>query len=254
MKSALLILPLLSFTGAALAQNETAAEEQPPVKTEDKTVPDDMPQWMVGFTNLPEKERIKYLTLFQQAKDDFFARNWFSCLEKLDNAEQIYQGNPHIHTLRGSCYMEIGSYDTALAEYNKVEAIQPDDLTNKANIATLAMLQGKYENSIKLFREILDALPGDSNPELLNVLKFKIYASLVKMGKDQEAAKYAAEADILEDSPRFYFMEAVRYLQDKNMSKGIQSIRTAEKIFGSTPIFQTYLRIVEQMKFLPTGI
>lgn len=252
MKSSFFILPLLSFTGA-LAQDMPGDAEQPPVTTEDKTVPDDMPQWMVGFTNLPEKERIKYLTLFQQAKDDFFARNWFSCLEKLDNAEQIYKGNPHIHTLRGSCYMEIGSYDTAREEYNKVAAIQPDDLTNKANIATLSMLEGKYADSIKLFREILEALPADSNPELINVLKFKIYVSLIKTGENQEAAKYAAEADILEDSPRFYFMEAVRYLQDKNMSKGIQSIRTAEKIFGSTPIFQTYLRIAEQMKFLPTG-
>ena len=149
--------------------------------------------------------------------------------------------------------MEIGSYETALEEYNKVEAILPNDLTNKANIATLAMLQGKYADSIKLFRQILDALPGDSNPELINVLKFKIYTCLVKTGDKEEAAKYADEADMMEDSPRFYFMEAVRNLQDKNTSKGIQSIRTAEKIFGSTPIFQTYLRIVEQMKFLPMG-
>ncbi len=252
MNPSVLILPLLAFSGT-LAQDKPSAAENPPATTADKTAPDDMPQWMVGFTNLPEKERIKYLTLFQQAKDDFFARNWFSCLEKLDNAEQIYKGNPHIHTLRGSCYMEIGSYDTALQEYNKVEAIQPNDITNKANIATLAMLQGKYEESIKIFRQILETLPSDSTPELLNVLKFKIYTCLVKLGKDQEAAKYAAEADMMEDSPRFYFMEAVRYLQDKNMNKGIQSIRTAEKIFGSTPIFQTYLRIVEQMKFLPTG-
>lgn len=252
MTPTILILPLLSCA-VAYSQNAPAGAEQTPTKTEDKTTPDDMPQWMVGFTNLPEKERIKYLALFQQAKDDFFAGKWFSCLEKLDNAEQIYKGNPHIHTLRGSCYMEIGSYDTALGEYDKVAAIQPDDLTNKANIATLSMLQGKYEDSVKLFREILGALPADSNQELLNVLKFKIYTCLVKMGKDQEAAKYAEEADILEDSPRFYFMEAVRYLHDKNMSKGIQSIRTAEKIFGSTPIFQTYLHIVEQMKFLPTG-
>ena len=106
----------------------------------------------------------------------------------LDNLEKIWRqqiyktpSDAEAHANLGVIYQNKGDYTAAMAEYQKAEQLNPNNMTTKLNLGTLYQAQGQYENAITLYDKVLF-----SNAENLDARKFKAQC-LQALNKNEEA-------------------------------------------------------------------
>src|SRR4051812_35092078 len=98
-----LVSPLAAQTGAPADKKPAVAKEA--------LLPNQQ-----AFLNLPEENRKEFIKHLTEATRLFQQKRIFETLEELDKASKIFQDSPEIYNMRGSCFVEIRSFDKALTE------------------------------------------------------------------------------------------------------------------------------------------
>lgn len=105
------VFAMLALLPAANAQ--TTQEQVIPQGEQKKELrTDNLPTWLVDFSNLPRADRDKYLQGFGRAKQFFQKGDWHGCILELTNCEIIFNKNPNSWNLRLSCLIELKDLST----------------------------------------------------------------------------------------------------------------------------------------------
>lgn len=238
-------LALLAGTACACAAltlpSATAAETAngQPTAARDDEAPAIEP-WVRELSAIDANRRAKYISLIMLAKRSFQQEQWTECLSCLNSAEAIFKGNPNVLNLRGACHTELACYDDAARELADALRLMPGDPATMMNLTTLDMKQGNWKECAERIRTMLANLPAGTGPELADILRFRRYVALLRLGATEEARQLAALADPLADSPYYYCTQAAAAYAKGDADAGNQNMAIATRIFRNTPVLRPY--------------
>lgn len=219
-------LPLAVSGGNATAQTPPAAPEIQP--------------WVRELSTIDATRRAKYISYIMLAKTSFQQGQWMECLSSLNSAESIFKGNPNVLNLRGACHTELLCYEDAARELEEALRLMPGDPATLMNLTTLDMKQGRWEECANRLDGLLGQLPSGTPPELADVLRFRLYISLLKLERGEEAGRLAEKADPLADSPFYYCTLAAKAYAAGDEETGNKNMETASRIFRDAAALQAY--------------
>lgn len=232
-----LMLALVSLVTVSSAQ-------EAPLRQQEDTV-EQLPQWLIDFSNLPRNDREQYLRAFNNAKQAYQQGQWVACIGYLADCEMIFRANPNVWNLRACCLMEQKFFDEAAAELERVRKALPSDPVTAMNLANMHMARGRYKESISTLNELRDMLPFETPKELLHVLDFRELLCHVMLGQEAEARKLVEGLSPISDTPLYYYSQAVFALAANNRIEASRNLRVANSIFSKGNITVPYQRALE---------
>jgi tetratricopeptide (TPR) repeat protein len=218
-------LILLALFMPLVAQNEDSAAGSNAQPNQQDLLPNQR-----AFLNLPEEQRSQFVKLIGEAGRVFQQKRVFEALEQLDKASEIFSESPEIHNLRGSCYVEIRSFDKALAEFDRAAALSKDNPSINFNIGEVYFVTKEWQKALDTFEKVMTLLPAD-NMALGRLVEFKILLCMKKLGKDAEVQALAAKYDFSDDSPFHYYAQAALAYDEKNLIKAEEWLAIAGRVF-----------------------
>ena len=233
---------LLFLACCTLALHPCSAQEEPlPAKAPAQQLPD----WLIEFSNLPRLEREQYLRAFNNAKRAYQQGQWVACIGYLADCEMLFRGNPNVWNLRACCLMEQKFFDEAAAELERVRKALPNDPVTAMNLANMHMALGRYRESISTLHELRRLLPYETPQDLLYVLDFRELICHVMLGQQQEAKQLIAGLSPISDTPLYYYSQAVFALAEGNRMEASRHLRTASSIFSKGSTIVPFQRALE---------
>lgn len=227
MKLSKFLFPCLFAVLPLHAQNESAAPAGEPAEAAES--PALLPNQQ-AFLNLPEERRKEFAKHLGEASRLFQQKRIFETLEQLDKADAIFDESPEALNLRGSCYVEMRSFDKALDAFKKASGLSANNPSIEFNIAEVLFVTKEWRKAHDLFAEVLANLPP-TNLALGRLVEFKILLCKKKLGMDDEAAALAEKYDFLDDSPYYYYAQAALAYDDGNLLKAEEWLAMAGRIF-----------------------
>ncbi len=226
-----LILALLALLPVSQAQQTSSVE--------------DLPQWLVDFSNLPRNDREQYLRAFNNAKRAYQQGQWVACIGYLADCEMIFRGNPNVWNLRACCLMEQKYLDEAAEEMEKASKALPNDPVTAMNLANIRMARGQYEESIQTLHELREMLPYETPQELLNVLTFREFLCRIMLNEEAEARELVKEFTQMSDTPLYYYSQSVLALSRGDRVEAARLLRVGNNIFAKGNVTVPYRRAME---------
>lgn len=221
----------------------------PPSPAQDKPLTDstteNLPEWLVKFSNLPRKEREQYLQAFNNAKTAYQNGQWVICISYLADCEIIFRHNPNVWNLRACCLMEQKYFEEAERELLRLREAVPDDPVTIMNLANLHLASGRYQECIDTISALREKLPEDTPGDLIYVLDFRHFLSLVMMGKREESKKLLKGLTPMSDTPLYYYGQIVYAMVDGNQAEVSRNLRIVNNIFAKSTAIVPYQRAME---------
>ena len=224
MKATSLLTLLLLITPLS-AQDKAPPADGKPAAGADALLPNQQ-----AFLNLPEESRKEFIKHFQEANRIFQQKRIFETLDELEKAAAIFKDSPEIHNLRGSCFVEMRSFDKALAEFEKAAALSKDNPSIDFNVGEVYFVTKQWQKAVDVFEKVMKLLPP-TNISLGRLVEFKILLCKKKLGQDAEVAALSEKYDFLDDSPYYYYAKAALAYEDKDLVKAEEWLAMASRIF-----------------------
>ncbi len=188
-----------------------------------------------AFLNLPEESRKDFIKHLTEANRLFGQQRVFETLEELDKATAIFKDSPEIHNLRGSCFVEMRAFDKALAEYEAAIKLSKDNPSIEFNIGEVYFVTKEWKKSLEIFEKVFKAIPAD-NLAMGRLVEFKILLCKKKLGMDEDVKKMTAKYDFMDDSPFYYFAQAVEAYDVKDQVKAEEWLGSARRVFSNPQV------------------
>ncbi len=183
------------------------------------------------FLNLPEKQRADFAVRFRAALGYYQQKRIFECLEAIHQAEKIFEESADLLNLKGSCFVEMRSFDKALVALRKAKEINPQNTSIRFNIAEILFVTKQWQESLTLFEEILNEIDPEKMKSLARLVEFKIMLCQVKLGREEEVIILAGKYDYLDDTPFYYFANAALAFGEGDVKQAALWLGQAERIF-----------------------
>lgn len=183
-----------------------------------------------AFTNIPEEDRKLFIEHVTHANRMFRQKRIFECLEKLNEAQKLFDKSPEVYNLRGSCYVEMRSFDKALEQFEEAMKLSPNNAKLLFNIGEVYFVTKEWKRSLDTFNEVLKKIP-ETNVAMSRLVEFKILLCLKKVGRSADARIFSEKYDFLDDSPFYYYAKAAIAYDDEDLQKAEEWLATASRIF-----------------------
>lgn len=230
-------LPALSVEKAP-----DAKEEILPIGRQKEMKVDELPDWLIEFSNMAREDRQAYLESFNRAKALYQTGDWNKCLLEINNCESIYNKNPNLWNLRLSCMIEAKSVESAEEILAKVKEALPQDNVTLLNIANLHMIKKEYRECVTELIGIISSLPYDASPEMVNILRYRILLSHLMLGEEEEAKDIIQDLTPLSDTPLYYYALAAFDIYHGKRQDALMNINAANSIFSKGQATVPYQR------------
>lgn len=215
----------------------------------------DLPEWLLDFSNVEPREKEAYIEEFRAAKTAYVLSDWVGCELHLNNCEMIFKGNPSIWNLRCSALIEQGRLTEAAEELQRAQKALPNDDVTLMNTANLYLAQKEYASSIEHISAILDNVPY-SQESLRDTLTFRLVLCHLMLGQEAEAKELVKDKGPLNDTPLYYFSKAALSIFKGDRKAAMQSINSCNRIFAKTAASIPYQRALNISglieKYLPS--
>lgn len=245
--SILLLAGLLM--AAPLCQAQAAARQ-----TSAEQGVEEIPGWLIDFSNLEPEKRDTYVAHFNNAKQAYHQSQWIECIAQLAECEIIVRGNPNVWNLRASCLLEQKYFKEAEQELQRVLQVMPHDPVTIMNLANVHLACGRYEESLKLIIPLRDTLYlQHSDDELLYVLDYRALLCYLKLGQLDKVKAIASSVSPMADTPLYYYAKASMDLASGNRSEAIHNLNVVERIFANNRACIPYQRALEISGLLETA-
>ena len=219
------LLSLFVLIAPLSAQDKAAPVEKNPVVNKDALLPNQQ-----AFLNLPEESRNEFIKHLSEGNRLFQQKRVFETLEELDKAAKIFTDSPEIYNLRGSCFVEMRSFDKALDQFEKARALAKDNPSIDFNVGEVYFVTKEWKKALDLFEKIMKVLPPESLA-LGRLVEFKILLCKKKLGLNDEVTILAGKYDFLDDSPFYYYTQAALAYDSDNLVKAEEWLAIAGRIF-----------------------
>ncbi len=171
-------------------------------------------------------------TKLDQAQQAFEKRDLAGALKLLDEADVADPNQPAHLNLRGEILMEQKQFDEAEALFRKALKADPKFREAQFNLAQVPFKKKDYDKARDRLEALFAATPGGDKNQAAQLIKFKIFMTLLLEGKDSRAQKMMDQFQFTGDTPALYYAQAAWEFKHDNAEKANDWIESARKIYS----------------------
>ena len=248
--------PAVDYVKAAVAlQQKNEAEAKDWISAAEKNYPPQLNKlfaeslYEIGWMEKPAGERRASLPLmtaaertektkafarskFEQSQQAFRQRDFATALKLADEADKADPNQPATLNLRGEILMQQGQFDDAEAAFKKAARLDPKLRDAQYNLAQIPFKKKEYAKARDRFETLYKRIPGGDKNQAAELIKFKIYMTLLMEGKESRAHSMMEEFQFTGDTPALYYAQAAWEYKHNNAQKAEDWTNSANKIYS----------------------
>jgi tetratricopeptide (TPR) repeat protein len=180
-----------------------------------------------------EKTKATARAKFEQAQQALRQRDLATALKLVDEADQADPNQAATINLRGEILMQQEQFDQAEAAFKKAAKLDPKLREAQYNLAQIPFKKKEYAKARDRFETLYKRTPGGDKNQAAELIKFKIYMTLLLEGKESRAHAMMDEFQFTGDTPALYYAQAAWEFQHNNAEKAADWTASANKIYSS---------------------
>ena len=179
-----------------------------------------------------EKTKAFARSKFEQSQQAFRQRDFATALKLVDEADKVDPNQPATLNLRGEILMQQGQFDDAEAAFKKAAKLDPKLRDAQYNLAQIPFKKKEYAKARDRFETLYKRIPGGDKNQAAELIKFKIYMTLLMEGKESRAHSMMEEFQFTGDTPALYYAQAAWEYKHNNAQKAEDWTNSANKIYS----------------------
>ena len=180
-----------------------------------------------------EKAKALARSKFEQSQQAFRQRDFTTALKLVDEADKADPNQPTTLNLRGEILMQQGQFDDAEAVFKKTAKLDPKLRDAQYNLAQIPFKKKDYATARDRFETLYKRIPGGDKNQAAELIKFKIYMTLLMEGKESPAHSMMEEFQFTGDTPALYYAQAAWEYKHNNSQKAEDWTNSANKIYSA---------------------
>src|SRR5437867_7397456 len=179
-----------------------------------------------------EKTKALARSKFEQAQQALRQRDFATARKLIDEADQAGPNQPATLNLRGEILMEQKEFEEAEAAFKKAAKLDPKFREAQYNLAQVPFKRKDYAKARERFEALYKQTPGGDKNQAAELIKFKIYMTLLLAGKESRADVMTEELQFTGDTPALYYAQAAWEFKHNNAEKAADWTASAKKIYS----------------------
>jgi len=180
-----------------------------------------------------EKTKATARAKFEQAQQALRQRDLTAALKLIDEADKADPNQASTINLRGEILAQQEQFDQAEAAFKKAAKLDPKLREAQYNLAQIPFKKKEYAKARDRFETLYKRTPGGDKNQAAELIKFKIYMTLLLEGKESRAHAMMDEFQFTGDTPALYYAQAAWEFQHNNPEKASDWTASANKIYSS---------------------
>jgi Flp pilus assembly protein TadD len=180
-----------------------------------------------------EKSKANARAKFEQAQQALRQRDLAAALKLVDEADQADPNQAATINLRGEILMQQEQFEQAESAFKKAAKLDPKLREAQYNLAQIPFKKKEYAKARDRFETLYKRTPGGDKNQAAELIKFKIYMTLLLEGKESRAHAMMDEFQFTGDTPALYYAQAAWEFQHNNSEKAADWTASANKIYSS---------------------
>ena len=171
---------------------------------------------------------------YEQAEQAFQQRDLTAARRLVEEADAADPNQAATVNLRGEILLAQKDFDGAENAFKQALKLDPKLSEAHYNLAQIPFKKKEYAKARDRFEALFSATPapgGDKN-QAAQIIKFKIYLTLLLEGKDSRAQKMMEQFQFTGDTPALYYAQAAWEFKHSNTAKANDWIVSARKIYS----------------------
>src|SRR5213083_2676165 len=179
-----------------------------------------------------EKTKAVAHSKFEQAQQALRRRDFGTAGKLVDEADRAEPNQPTTLNLRGEILMEQKQFDEAEAVFKRAAKLDPKFREAQYNLAQIPFKKKDYAKARERFETLYKRTPGGDKNQAAELIKFKIYMTLLLEGKESRAHAMMEEFQFTGDTPALYYAQAAWEYKHNNPEKAADWTSSANKIYS----------------------
>jgi Flp pilus assembly protein TadD len=179
-----------------------------------------------------EKTKALAHSKFEQAQQALRQRDLAAARKLIDEADQVEPNQSATLNLRGEILMEQKDFDGAEGAFRKAAKADPKFREAQYNLAQIPFKKKDYAKARERFEALYDRTPGGDKNQAAELIKFKIYMTLLLEGKESRAQAMMEQFQFTGDTPALYYAQAAWEFKHNNPEKAADWTASATKIYS----------------------
>jgi tetratricopeptide (TPR) repeat protein len=172
---------------------------------------------------------------YEQAEQAFQQRDLTAARRLVDEADAANPSQAATINLRGEILLAQKDFDGAETAFKQAIKLDPKLSEAHYNLAQIPFKKKEYARARDRFEALFAATtpaPGSDKNQTSQIIKFKIYLTLLLEGKDSRAQKMMEQFQFTGDTPALYYAQAAWEFKHNNTAKANDWIVSARKIYS----------------------
>src|SRR3954469_18461001 len=168
----------------------------------------------------------------EQAQQAVQQRDFAAARKFVDEADSAEPNSTSVLNLRGEILMEQKDFDQAEASFKKALKVDPKFREAQYNLAQIPFKKKEYAKARERFETLFSQTPGGDKNQAAQIIKFKIFMTLLLEGKESRAQKMMEQFQFTGDTPALYYAQAAWEFKHNNANKATDWVASAKKIYS----------------------
>ena len=179
-----------------------------------------------------EKTKAVARSKFEQAQQALRQRDFATSAKLVDEADQAQPNQPSTLNLRGEILMQQKQFDQAEAAFKRAAKLDPKFREAQYNLAQIPFKNKDYAKARERFETLFKQTPGGDKNQAAQLIKFKIYMTLLLEGKESRAQAIMEQFQFTGDTPALYYAQAAWEFKHNNPEKAADWTASAKRIYS----------------------
>jgi len=179
-----------------------------------------------------EKTKAVARSKFEQAQQALRERDFATSAKLVDEADQAEPNQPATLNLRGEILMQQKQFDQAEAAFKRAAKLDPKFREAQYNLAQIPFKNKDYAKARERFEALFKQTPGGDKNQAAQLIKFKIYMTLLLEGKESRAQAIMEQFQFTGDTPALYYAQAAWEFKHNNPEKAADWTASAKRIYS----------------------
>jgi tetratricopeptide (TPR) repeat protein len=168
----------------------------------------------------------------EQAQQALQQRDYAAAQKFIDEADASDPNQAPIINLRGEILMAQQKFDDAEGAFKKAEKLDPKFREAQYNLAEIPFKKKDYAKARDRLEGLFEQIPGGDKNQAAQIIKFKIFMTLLLEGKESRAQKMMEQFQFTGDTPALYYAQAAWEFKHNNPTKAADWVVSAKKIYS----------------------
>jgi tetratricopeptide (TPR) repeat protein len=174
--------------------------------------------------------RHEFSKLLETARKSFDERDVRAALAALEEADGLYESNPDMLNLHGSCYVELRDFEKALTDFSGALEKLPHNPSILFNIGEVHFVSKRWDDATKSFTQAKDSLPPESDV-LRQLIAFKLMLCEIGRGNRDGFEALADTNSQVHGTPLSEYTNVVRAFQAEDPDAARDALNAVAELF-----------------------